>query len=71
MPRGFVRELHVHNCGLDGCEALVECDGFCVEGDVPKIAFCPAHIELAREFERNLWPFSRVSRIVITEPAEE
>lgn len=35
--------VHIHKCCVHECDVLVECDGDCVEGEVPKQPVCEAH----------------------------
>jgi hypothetical protein len=40
---GGVSEVHLHKCCVYECDVLVECDGDCVEGEVPKRPVCKTH----------------------------
>lgn len=35
--------VHLHECCVHECSTLVECDGNCMEGEVPKRPVCEVH----------------------------
>jgi hypothetical protein len=46
--------VHVHKCVVYECHTLVECDGDCMEGKVPKVPACPVHLPMYEACERVL-----------------
>lgn len=47
-------EVHVHKCAVYECQTLVECDGDCVEGEVPKRPVCEVHEPIWNTCDRAL-----------------
>jgi hypothetical protein len=42
----LVDRFHLHKCYVHECDVLVECDGECAEGEVPKRPVCDVHLPM-------------------------